>query len=61
MAELDKGGMVSMQELLVSSFAQTDAVAKLIIEKGVFTQKEFMEKIKLERATHQEMFQKREH
>ena len=36
--------------------AQTDAVAKLLIEKGVFTQDEFMEKIKAERATYQEMF-----
>jgi len=33
-------------------------VAKLLIEKGVFTQDEFMEKIKAERATYQGMFQK---
>ncbi len=58
MATLDKGGTVTIQELLVTSLAQTDAVAKLLIEKGVFTQDEFMEKIKAERATYQEMFQK---
>ncbi len=46
MATLDKGGTVTLQELLVTSLAQTDAVAKLLIEKGVFTQSEFMEKIK---------------
>ncbi len=46
MAKVDKGGTVTLQELLVSSLAQTDAVAKLLIEKGVFTQSEFMEKIK---------------
>jgi len=43
---------------VVTSLAQTDAVAKLLIEKGVFTETEFMEKIKAERATYQEMFQK---
>ncbi len=56
MATVDKGGTVSLQELLITSLAQTDAVAKLLIEKGVFTQDEFMEKIKAERATYQEMF-----
>ena len=32
MATLDKGGTVTLQELIVSSLAQTDAVAKLLIE-----------------------------
>ena len=58
MATVDEGGPVTIQELLVSSLAQTDAVAKLLIEKGVFTQDEFIEKIKAERATYQAMFQK---
>ncbi len=58
MAKLDKSGTVTIQKLLVTSLAQTDAVAKLLIEKGVFTQEEFMEKIKTERATYQAMFQK---
>jgi len=31
-------------------------LAKLLIEKGVITQDEFMEKIKVERATYQAMF-----
>jgi len=34
-----------LQELLVTSLAQTDALAKLLIEKGVITKAEFMEKI----------------
>jgi len=38
MATADKGGTVTLQELLVTSLAQTDAVAKLLIEKGVITQ-----------------------
>ena len=58
MATVDKGGTVTLQELLVTSLAQTDAVAKLLIEKKLITQAEFMEKIKAERATYQEMFQK---
>ena len=58
MAKVDKGGTVTIQELLVTSLAQTDAVAKLLIEKGVFTQDEFLQKIKAERATYQAIFQK---
>jgi len=58
MATVDKSGTVKLQELLVTSLAQTDAVAKLLIEKGVFTHDEFMEKIKVERATYQAMLQK---
>ncbi len=58
MATVDKGGTVTLQELLVTSLAQTDALSKLLIEKGVFTQEEFMEKIKGERATYQAIFQK---
>jgi len=49
---------VTLQELLVTCLAQTDAVAKLLIEKGVFTQAEFLEKIKAERATYQAILKK---
>ncbi len=56
MATVDKGGTVTLQELVVSSLAQTDAVAKLLIEKGMITQDEFLQKIKAERATYQAMF-----
>jgi len=58
MANLDNTGTVILQELLVTSLAQTDAVAKLLIEKGVITQDEFWEKIKAERAEYQEMLRK---
>jgi hypothetical protein len=44
MAEQDKRP-VTMQELLVSSLAQTDALAKLLIEKGLITREEYMQKI----------------
>jgi hypothetical protein len=48
MAEPDKRP-VTMEELLVSSLAQTDALAKLLIEKGLITREEFMQKISEER------------
>jgi hypothetical protein len=55
MANLDKTQPVTMQELLVSSLAQTDALAKLLIEKGLITREEFMQKIAQERATYQKL------
>ncbi len=58
MGELDKGGTVSMQELLVSSLAQTDALTKLLIEKGLITEAGFMQKLSAERAVYQAMLQK---
>jgi hypothetical protein len=50
MAEPDKRP-VTLEELLVSSLAQTDALAKLLIEKGLITREEFMQKIFGERAS----------
>jgi hypothetical protein len=41
MAEPDKRPVI-LEELLVSSLAQTDALAKLLIEKGLITREEFM-------------------
>jgi hypothetical protein len=46
---------VTLEELLVSSLAQTDAVARLLIEKGIITKHEFLQKVSDERATHQRM------
>jgi hypothetical protein len=50
MAEPDKRP-VTMQELLVTRLAQTDALAKLLIEKGLMTREKFMEKLAEERGT----------
>jgi hypothetical protein len=55
MAQLDKRSPVTMQELLVSTLAQGDPLAKLLIEKGVITQDEFMERLLQERAVYQRM------
>jgi hypothetical protein len=46
---------VSERELLISSLAQTDALSKLLIEKGIITQQKFSQKIAEERATYLRM------
>ncbi len=58
MGTVDKQGVVTMQELLVSSLAQSDALAKLLIEKGLITQAEFMQKLSDERAGYRAVLQR---
>jgi len=41
--------------MIVFSLAKTDAFTKLLIEKGLITQAEFMQKLSAERATYQAM------
>jgi hypothetical protein len=45
----------TFQELLVSCLASNDALAKLLIAKGIITEQEFLQKISEERATYQRM------
>jgi hypothetical protein len=52
---------VTLEDLLVSSLAQTDALAKLLIEKGIITQQEFLAKISEERATYRAMLKPTPH
>jgi len=59
MGTVDKGGPVSLQELIVSSLAQADALTKLLIEKGLITEAEFMEKLKAERVTYQNLLRQK--
>ena len=54
MAEPEKRS-VTLEKLLVSPLAQTDALAKLLIEKGLITRKEFMQKISEEWTTYQNL------
>jgi hypothetical protein len=61
MSKIDKNTPVSLEELIVSSLAQTDALAKLLIEKGIITQQEFCAKILEERATYQAMLKPTSH
>ena len=58
MATVDKAGTVRLEELLVSTLAQTDALCKLLIEKKVITSGEFMQKLSEERVRYQAMLQK---
>ncbi len=53
MGTVDKQGVVTMQELLVSSLATADALTKLLIGKGLITEAEFMQKLSAERAVYQ--------
>jgi len=55
------GEPVSIEELLISSLATNDALAKLLIEKGIITQQEFSAKILEERATYQAMLKPTSH
>jgi hypothetical protein len=50
-----KSAPVTIQEFLVSSLAQSDALAKLLIEKGIITEREFLQKIAEERAIYQNL------
>jgi hypothetical protein len=49
MANSSNQAPVTVEELLVSSLAQTDALAKLLIEKGIITEQEFLAKISEEK------------
>jgi hypothetical protein len=44
--------------LVVSSLAQSDTLAKLLIEKGLITEVEFIQKLSAERAVYQAMLGK---
>ena len=61
MANSSNQAPVTVEELLVSSLAQTDALAKLLIEKGIITQQEFSAKILEEPATYQAMLKPTSH
>ncbi|MGE5305874.1 MAG: hypothetical protein ACM3TN_21380 [Alphaproteobacteria bacterium] len=55
MAQLDKQAAVTTQEFLVSTLAQSEALSKLLIDKGIITQAEFMEKLSQERVLYPRM------
>ena len=57
-ATRDKGGTVTIAELVVASLAQSDALSKLLIEKGLITEGEFMHTLSKEKAGYQALLQK---
>jgi len=56
--KLNKGGTVSLEELIVATLAQADALAKLLIEKGLITEAEFMKRQSAERAEYRTILEK---
>jgi hypothetical protein len=44
--KLDDKEIVSYEELLMVNVIQTDTIAQLLVEKGVFTEQEFFTKLK---------------
>jgi hypothetical protein len=53
MAEPETRAKVTLQELMVATLSMTDALSKLLIEKGIITDEEFKKKLGEERATYQ--------
>ena len=50
MADDTKSDRITLEELMVSTLAMTDAMAKILIEKGIMTDAEFKAKLGAERA-----------
>jgi hypothetical protein len=47
MAEkIDPGGTVDFKELLIANSIQVDALAQLLVEKGIITEQEYFTKLK---------------
>ena len=44
--QLDPSELVDFKELLMANSIQVDAIAQLLIEKGVFTKEEFFDMLK---------------
>jgi hypothetical protein len=52
MANLERTEVITSGELIVSSLTTADTLAKLLIERGLITEAEFMEKLSVERAVY---------
>ena len=52
MADDTKSDRITLEELMVSTLAMTDAMAKILIEKGIMTDVEFKAKLGAERANY---------
>lgn len=51
--QLDPSELVSFKELLMANSMQVDAIAQLLIEKGIFAKEEFFDKLKQVQAEYQ--------
>ncbi len=58
MGTVDNQGVMTMQEILVSSLATADALTKLLIDQGLITEAEFTKQLSTDRAVYQAMLKK---
>jgi hypothetical protein len=58
MGQVDKEGILTLQELMITALATADVVAKLLISKGLITKDEFDVKLFSERANYQALLQR---
>ena len=58
MGQLDKDGILTLQELMITALATADLVAKLLIDKGLVSKEEFDMKLFAERANYQALLQR---
>ena len=58
MGQLDKDGILTLRELMITALATADVVAKLLVEKGLITQQEFDMKLFSERANYEALLQR---
>ncbi len=58
MGQLDKQGILTLQELMITALATAEVVAKVLIDKGVVTKEEFDMKLFSERANYQALLQR---
>ena len=49
---VNKSDKITLEELVVSTLAMTDAVTKLLIAKGIITDEEFRAQLTTERANY---------
>lgn len=58
MGRLDKDGILTLQELMITALATSNTVARILIEKGMVTQQEFNLKLFSERANYEGLLQR---
>lgn len=58
MGQLDKDGILTLQELMITALATANTVARILIEKGMVTQQEFNLKLFSERANYERLLQR---
>jgi hypothetical protein len=58
MGQLDKDGILTLQELMITALATANTIARILIEKGMVTQQEFNLKLFSERANYEGLLQR---